>query len=65
MFADTRFAPLPGSMMAIGILGFIFTAIYANILGVAWSFALDFFFLIIFIASFLSMHYGPLPSERL
>ncbi|MBS3115441.1 hypothetical protein J4482_02300 [Candidatus Woesearchaeota archaeon] len=65
MFADTRFAPLPGSMMALGILGFLVTTIYANVLGVAWSFALDLFFLIIFIASFLSMHYGPLPGERL
>ncbi|MEK6887248.1 MAG: hypothetical protein AABW88_05450 [Nanoarchaeota archaeon] len=65
MFADTRFAPLPGSMMGLGILGFLITTIYANILGISWTFTLDLFFLILFIAAFLSMHYGPLPNERL
>lgn len=64
MFADTRFAPLPSSMMAVGLLGFIFVMIYSSILSTAWSFALGLFFLILFIAAFLSMHYGPLPESN-
>ena len=64
MFENIRFAPVPGSVMVIGILGFLLTAVYRNYLGTAWTFTLGLFFLILFIASFLSLHYGPLPELK-
>lgn len=65
MFENINFAPLPGSMMAISILGAILTVIYADGLGTAWTFALLLFFIILFISSFLSLYYGPLPERDL
>ena len=64
MFENINFAPLPGGIMALGIIGFIVTVLYRELLGTAWSFALALFFLILFIASFISLHYGPLPPTE-
>lgn len=64
MFENVNFAPMPGSLMAIAILGFLLTAIYRETLQTAWTFTLTLFFLILFIASFLSLHYGPLPTVK-
>ena len=63
MFEKINIVSLPGSFMAIGLLGFIATAIFRDTLGLAWTFALSLFCLILFIASFISLHYGPI-SER-
>ncbi len=63
MYEHTTFAPLPGSFMAISIVGFIVTALYSETLGLSWTFTLGLFFLITFIASFLSLHYGPIPDK--
>ncbi len=65
MFENMNFAPLPGSFMAISILGFLFTFIYKDSLGLSWTFTLALFFIIVFIASFLSLHYGPIPEREL
>ncbi len=65
MFENFNFAPLPASFMAIGMLGFIITAIYRDVLGVSWTFTIGLFFLMLFIASFLSLHYGPVPGTDL
>lgn len=65
MFENINFAPLPGSLMATGLLGFLFVAIYRDTLGLPWTFALGLFCLIIFIAAYLSLHYGPLPERDL
>jgi hypothetical protein len=64
MFENINFAPLPGSLMAIGILGFLLTVVYREVLSLSWSFTLGLFFIILFIASFLSLHYGPLPTKE-
>jgi len=64
MLERFNFAPLPGSLMAIGILGFLITVVYRGVLGTAWTFTLGLFFIILFIASFLSLHYGPLPAKE-
>ena len=63
MFENVNFAPLPGSFMAAGLIGFIVTFIYREVLGAPWTFALSLFFLILLIASFLSLHYGPIPRS--
>lgn len=65
MFENIRFAALPGSFMAVSILGFIITLVYSGVLGISWTFALALFFLILFIASFLSLHYGPVPGKEI
>jgi len=65
MFENINFAPLPGSLMAISILGFLLTVVYREFLGTSWTFTLSLFFIILFIASFLSLHYGPLPEKEL
>jgi len=64
MFENIRFAPLPGSLMAIAILGFLLTVIYRETLQLSWTFTLSLFFLILFMASYLSLHYGPLPDRK-
>lgn len=65
MFENFEFAPLPGSMMAISVLGFMLTVVYKDSLELTWTFTLGLFFLILFMASFLSLHYGPLPEREL
>ena len=65
MFEDRNFAPLPGSLMAFAILGFLFTVIYRDFFGISWTFALSLFFIILFIASFISLQYGPIPERDL
>ncbi|MBN2421049.1 hypothetical protein JXB27_02100 [Candidatus Woesearchaeota archaeon] len=64
MFENIEFAPLPGSMMAISLLGFLLTVVYRDSLELTWTFTLGLFFLILFLASFLSLHYGPLPERE-
>lgn len=64
MFEERQFAPLPGGFMALGILGFLLVAIYRDSLGDAWTFALGLFCIILFIASFISLHYGPIPTRE-
>ncbi len=63
MFETMNFAPLPASMLAISIIGFILVAIYNGILGLSWTFALGLFFLVMFFASYLSLHYAPLVDR--
>jgi hypothetical protein len=65
MFENMTFAPLPSSTLAISIVGFLAVIIYRTALGTAWSFALGLFFIILFVASFLSLHYGPLPEREI
>lgn len=64
MFERIAFAPLPSGLMLIGLLGFLLTVIYRGTLTMAWTFALGLVFLIMFIAAFLSLHYGPLPDDK-
>ena len=64
MFQHSSFAPLPHSFMAVGIIGFLITVVYRELLGTSWTFTLGLFFLILFLASFISVHYGPLPDKE-
>jgi hypothetical protein len=64
MFEDVNFAPLPSSFMAAGLLGIILILIYREALGTSWTFTLSLFFIIMLIASFLSLHYGPIPDDN-
>ena len=65
MFERVQLAPLPGSLMAISILGIMLTTIYKEEIGLSWTFTLELFFIILFIASFISLHYGPLPEREM
>lgn len=59
MFETVRLAPVSNGLMAVSILGFFLTVIYTDRLGASWSFAFGLLCIIIFIASFISMTYGP------
>ena len=65
MFENVNIVSLPGGFMAVGLLGFISTFIFRDVLGVAWTFALSLFCLILIIASFISLHYGPVPEREI
>ncbi|RME78137.1 hypothetical protein D6774_02110 [Candidatus Woesearchaeota archaeon] len=56
-----RVAPLPGSFMAISIIGFIISWIYSlsGRFSETWGFTLGFVFTLMFIASLISMAKGP------
>lgn len=52
-------APLSGSYMITSIVGFIISAIYVFPRNERWGFAFTIFFVLMFIASMISMTYGP------
>ncbi|MEM4282270.1 MAG: hypothetical protein QXU88_00040 [Candidatus Woesearchaeota archaeon] len=58
-----RVAYLPASFMLLSIAGFLFSAFYLWRISVRWAFALGTLFIIMFIASFISMSYAPLPEK--
>ncbi|HME87268.1 MAG TPA: hypothetical protein VKE88_02550 [Candidatus Nanoarchaeia archaeon] len=65
MFEHMNFAPLPSGFMAVSILGLFIVAIYRETLQLPWTFTLSLFFIILFISSFISLHYGPFPERKL
>jgi len=56
-----KFAPLSSSFMLVSMLGFMVSIVYTSSgkLDETWGFTLGLFFSLMFIASVLSMTYGP------
>ncbi|MBT4823900.1 hypothetical protein HN695_00855 [Candidatus Woesearchaeota archaeon] len=53
----TKYAPLPQSVLLTGLMGFLLSAIftYSGKIGLSWGFAFMLVFLVMIIASFISM----------
>ncbi len=73
MFETFKAAPLSSGFMLTSIVGLIFTVLFYDKLvamfgeqaGATWGFTLTLFFIILFIASMISMTYGPEPKEKI
>ncbi len=59
-----KYAPLKGSFMAASIIGFFVSVIYIADFSVTWAIALGFVFIIMFIASIVSMEKAPIGLNR-
>ena len=57
-----EFAPLKGSFVIISIVGFIISAIWVYRKSPTWGFAFCLVFVMMFIASMISMTYGPVEE---
>jgi hypothetical protein len=55
----TNVAPLTGGFMITSMLGFVISVIYVFPRNVTWGFTFAIFFAIMFLASMISMTYGP------
>lgn len=55
-----KYAPLSGGFMIASIVGFFVSAIYIAELSLNWGFALSVVFVLMFIASFISMIKAPI-----
>lgn len=63
MARKVKIAPLSGSFMATAVVGFAVSLIFVYKISMAWGMALMIFFVIMFIASIISMTYAPLPEK--
>ena len=61
-FENFRAAPLSSGFMFTGLIGFIASVYFFDNLGPTWGFTFVLFFLIVFIAAFISMSYAS-PEE--
>lgn len=61
--AESKIVPLSGSFMIAGIVGFAISALYIYPRSNTWGFALAFLFVIVFIASMISMTYAPVNPK--
>ena len=52
-------APLKGGYMITSIVGFMVSAVYVFPRSQAWGFTFTIFFMLMFVASLISMTYGP------
>ena len=55
----TNVAPLKGGYMITSIVGFMISAIYVFPRSNTWGFTFTIFFTLMFVASLISMTYGP------
>ena len=58
-----KIAPLSKGFMILAIFGFLAVVIYWESLGLTWGFTLGILFFAMFIASMISMTYGPSEAE--
>jgi len=56
-------APLKGTFMIASIVGFFVSAIYVLPRSKSWGFAFTLVFVIMLVASLISMTYSPIESE--
>ncbi|MBL7054957.1 hypothetical protein ISS05_04335 [Candidatus Woesearchaeota archaeon] len=56
---EIKVAPLSGGFMITSIVGFLISAVYVYPQSAAWGFTFGIFFVMMFIASMISMTYGP------
>jgi len=54
-----KYAPLKASFMGISIIGFLVSVMYIADYSVNWAFAMGLVFIIMFIASLISMEKAP------
>jgi len=52
-------APLTGGYMITSMVGFLISAMYVYDISARWGFTFSIFFALMFIASLISMTYGP------
>ena len=55
-----KYAPLSGGFMITSIVGFFVSSIYISDFSLNWGFALSIVFIIMFIASIISMTKAPI-----
>ncbi len=60
-----EFAPLKGSFMIISIIGFVISAIWIYRASPSLGFSFALIFVLMFIASLISMTYGPVSDKDL
>ena len=58
-----KYAPLSGGFMIASIVGFFVSAIYIAELSLNWGFALSIVFILMFIASIISMVKAPVSLK--
>ncbi|MAH33192.1 hypothetical protein CL615_02260 [archaeon] len=56
---QTGIAPLTGGFMVTSMVGFLISAIYVFPRSRTWGFTFSIFFVLMFVASLISMTYGP------
>ena len=54
-----KVAPLSGGYMIASIVGFLISAMYVYDISNRWGFTFSLFFMMMFVASLISMTYGP------
>jgi len=54
-----RVSPLKASFMFISMVGFLISVVYVTEYSIDWAFAFGLLFTCMFIASLISMQYGP------
>jgi|TARA_B100000315_G_C14224508_1_gene428007 hypothetical protein len=59
-----KVAPLKASFMIISIIGFFVSVYMSNDFWLEWSFTFAVFFVLMFIASLISMTYAPLRDYK-
>jgi len=59
MFKMLNVAPLTGGYMISSMVGFIISALYVFPRSDTWGFTFTIFFALMFVASLISMTYGP------
>lgn len=60
----SRYAPLKASFLFISMVGFLFSVIYVREYSIDWAFAFGLVFVLMFIASFVSMQKAA-PDDQL
>jgi len=58
-----KYAPLKGSLFAISLIGFLATIFLFERLGLTWGLTFLIFFVVLFIASLLSLLKGPITNK--
>ncbi len=59
MERNLNIAPLNGGFMIVSIFGTIISAVYVFPRNMSWGFTMALIFVIMFVASMISMTYGP------
>lgn len=56
-------APLPASFMLAAIIGFVVSVTIISPISTSWGLAFSIIFVLMFVASLISMTYAPSPGE--
>lgn len=62
--AKRKVAALKASFLFMSMVGFLISVIYVREYSIDWAFAFGFVFVLMFMASFISMQYGS-PDKQL